>query len=138
MCDDKAAAESGVRSPASAVQFVMPWVRLASLESQPGLTIRPVIGEKLLASFVQFAPGTAAPEHSHEEEQLIVMLEGELEVTVGSQAHRLHAGDAVLIPSRVPHSARTGASPAVELDVFSPPRQAILDLLADGQLQEGS
>lgn len=130
MADDTSLGTSEVRSMESLAQLVSPWTELAGLEIQQGLTIRPVVGDELLASFVQIAPGVIAPEHTHQEEQLIVMLEGELEVTVGGDVHQMHAGDALLIPSLVPHSARTGAHPAVELDVFSPPRQAILDLLA--------
>lgn len=102
---------------------------LTSVELAPGLQSRPLVGRNLLASFVRYAPNTLAPRHAHVEEQLFVVLEGELELDLDGQVRLMLPGDAALIPSWVPHSARSLDRPAYQMDVFSPPRAALLRLL---------
>ena len=41
----------------------------------------------------------------------------------------LRPGQVAVMPPFVPHAARTHDQPSVEIDVFSPPRQALLALL---------
>src|SRR4051812_18314901 len=48
---------------------------LPSIEIVPGLVFRPVLGERVLVNFVWFEPHTEAPVHTHEEEQVVVVLE---------------------------------------------------------------
>ena len=99
------------------------------LELAPGITSRPLLGTNLLASFVRYEPDAVAPAHAHVEEQLFVVLEGEIELQLDSERRIMRAGDAALIPAWVTHAARAIAGPAYQLDVFSPPRQAMLDLI---------
>lgn len=42
-----------------------------------GLEFRPVLGDRLLLSFVRYEPHTVAPMHAHEEEQITFVVEGE-------------------------------------------------------------
>jgi quercetin dioxygenase-like cupin family protein len=109
------------------------FVRIESLdgfELAPGLTLRPVVGENVMLSFARYEPHAEAPLHAHVEEQLFVVLEGEFEVELGGETRTLGVGDAALIPSWVPHRVRAGAEPAYQLDVFTPPRQGLLDRMA--------
>lgn len=105
-------------------------VDIPPLTLGPGLTSRPVVGRNLLASFVRYEPGAVAPRHAHVEEQLFMVLEGELEMELGDSKRLMRPGDIALIPSWVPHGVRALAGPAYQVDVFSPPRQALLALLA--------
>lgn len=66
--------------------------------------------------------GAVLPEHSHPHEQVVNMFEGELEITMGGETHRLRAGDLLAIPGGVPHSGRCLA-PTRVLDVFTPVRE---------------
>ena len=50
---------------------------LTPVEFLPGLGFRPVLGQKAMTNFVSFEPGAIAPRHVHEEEQIVVVLEGE-------------------------------------------------------------
>ncbi len=99
------------------------------LELAPGISSRPLIGSKLLASFVRYEPDAVAPLHSHAEEQLFVVLDGQLELQLDTERRLMRTGDAALIPAWVPHSVRAVSGPAHQLDVFSPPRAALLDLI---------
>lgn len=103
------------------------------LELAPGVTSRPLLGTNLLASFVRYEPGAIAPPHAHVEEQLFVVLDGEIELQLGSERRVMRMGDAALIPAWVTHSARAVSGAAYQLDVFSPPRQAMLDLISARQ-----
>lgn len=101
-----------------------------SVRVSKGLEFRPVLGEGMLFSFVTFAPHAEAARHTHSEEQAVIVLEGELEFELDGEVRTLHAGDVVVIPPWVPHGARTRDASCRELDVFRPPRQALLDLVA--------
>jgi quercetin dioxygenase-like cupin family protein len=103
---------------------------ITPVEFLPGLGFRPVQGEKTMTNFVTFAPGAEAPRHVHEEEQFIIVIEGELVVDLDGDVRTLRKGDVAVIPSWVPHGAWTTDSPCLEIDVFSPPRQSLLKLAA--------
>ena len=95
-----------------------------------GLTLRPLVAKGMLASFVRYEPHSEAPLHAHEEEQIFVMLEGELEMELDGEIRAMRSGDVALIPAWVPHRVTAGAAPAYQLDLFCPPRRAMLDALA--------
>ena len=103
---------------------------IAPVEFLPGLGFRPVQGQKAMTNFVTFAPGAEAPRHVHEEEQIVIVLEGELVFDLDGDVRTLRKGDVAVIPSWVPHGAWTTDSHCLEVDVFSPPRQSLLKLAA--------
>ena len=102
---------------------------LPALDFAPGLTLRPLVGRNLLTSFVRYEPHAEAPLHAHEEEQVFIVLEGEIELELDGERRLMRPGDAALIPAFVPHAARAQDGPAYQIDVFSPPRRALLDIL---------
>ena len=53
------------------------WTALTPVEFLPGLGFRPVLGQRAMTNFVSFAPGAEAPRHVHEEEQIVIVLDGE-------------------------------------------------------------
>ena len=97
------------------------------VEFVPGLQFRPVLGEKVLANFVSFAAHTVAPTHVHEEEQIVVILQGEFEFELDGESRTMRPGDVAVIPPWVPHGARTLDSSCLELDVFAPPRRTLVE-----------
>lgn len=99
---------------------------IASVEFLTGLGFRPVLGQSMLANFVSFAPHTAAPVHTHVEEQIVIVLEGELEFDLDGDVRLLRPGDVAVIPPWVPHGARTRDTTCLEVDIFSPPRETLI------------
>ena len=95
-----------------------------------GLTLRPLLGQNVMLNFARYEPGAEAPRHAHVEEQLFVVLEGEFEVDLDGDLRTLRPGGVAVMPSWLPHRVRAGTAPAFQLDVFSPPRQGLLELLA--------
>jgi len=102
---------------------------LDALTPGPGLEFRPVTTESVMTNFVNFEAGTHTPMHHHAEQQIAIVLSGELIFTVGEETRTLRSGDCVVIPPHVPHGGDAGAEGCTVLDVFSPPRAAILGLM---------
>lgn len=99
---------------------------LDPVEFVPGLEFRPVLGEKTMTNFVRFEPHTEAPKHVHAEEQIVIVLEGEFEFDLDGDVRVMKPGDVAVVPSWVPHGAKTGESSCYEVDVFNPPRRTLL------------
>jgi quercetin dioxygenase-like cupin family protein len=98
----------------------------------PGLRVEPVLGEQLLLSRVTWEEGAAAPAHAHAEEQIVLVLEGRVEMAWDGEAHVLEAGQACVLPPWTRHSARSLTSHSVTVEVFSPPRKALLAMAPEG------
>jgi quercetin dioxygenase-like cupin family protein len=88
-----------------------------------GITMQSISGGQLMANWVTIEPNQQVPRHQHPNEQLGVMLEGALELTIGEETRLLRPGDAYTIPPNLPHSARTLDEGCVVLDVFTPIRE---------------
>ncbi len=103
-------------------------VRLADLEAvspRTGVTRRRLIGTGLELIHYHYDPGTTFPKHAHAAEQITVVQRGVLVFTFPDGSMRLGAGEAVLIPSGVPHGAHVpnGADgPTETLNLFTPVR----------------
>lgn len=95
---------------------------LPTRELFPGFTARLVHTPLVTQSFVDCTAGAAFPEHRHPQEQTVIVLEGELELTVNGETHRLTPGMVYAIPGNVPHAGRAIVTSKV-LDVFSPVRE---------------
>jgi len=66
--------------------------------------------------------GAAMPEHSHSHEQIVNLVEGEFELTVGDELRTLSPGTVAIIPPDVPHSGRAVTTCRI-MDVFYPVRE---------------
>jgi unsaturated pyranuronate lyase len=96
----------------------------------PGLEFRPVTTDTVMTNFVRFAPDAVAPAHHHDEQQIAIVLSGELTFTVGGETRVMHAGDVVVIPPNVEHGGVAGPQGCDALDVFTPPRAGIVQLMS--------
>lgn len=113
-------------TPTAAGRYVRPEL-IEPVEYVPGLQFQPVLGEDMLANFVTFAPHTEAPMHVHEEEQIVIVVEGEFEFTLDGDTRTMKPGDVAVIPAWVPHGAITKEVGCREIDMFNPPRSTLLD-----------
>lgn len=96
---------------------------LPSFSPLEGFTMQSVTGGKLMANWVTIEPNREMPRHHHPHEQLGIMLEGTMELTLGDETRLIRAGDAYTIPPNLPHHARTLEEGCVVLDIFTPPRE---------------
>ena len=71
------------------------------------------------ASVSEVGIGTGAPLHTHEDDELIVILEGTLRVRIGDETHDVEADHTVVVPPGEPHGFEAvGDSPARIVGVF--------------------
>jgi quercetin dioxygenase-like cupin family protein len=91
-------------------------------EVLPGFRGQFIHTDTMTYAYWRIDPGCGIPLHKHPHEQVVNMLEGELELTVGGERHLLRAGHIYAIPGNVEHSARA-LTPVRVLDVFHPVRE---------------
>jgi quercetin dioxygenase-like cupin family protein len=103
---------------------------LDALSVGTGLEFRPITTDAVMTNFVTFEPNVPTPIHHHVEQQIAIVLSGELTLTVGDETKVMRTGDCVVIPPNVPHGGGSGPEGCRVLDVFTPPRAAILGLMA--------
>jgi quercetin dioxygenase-like cupin family protein len=86
-------------------------------------------GERVMLAHIYMKKGCAVPKHSHENEQVTYCLEGKILFKLGPNEEKdqlLEAGDVIVLPSNLPHSA-IALEDSLSLDVFNPPRQDWID-----------
>jgi transcriptional regulator with XRE-family HTH domain len=78
---------------------------------------------QVILSTIEPGGGTGAEPYAHDsDEEVVVVLDGRLELWVGDEAHVLETGDAITYSSRQPHWNRNpGPDPAVVLFCATPP-----------------
>jgi quercetin dioxygenase-like cupin family protein len=94
---------------------------------------RLITGKNLMLAHVYLKKGCIVPLHSHSNEQVTYILEGETLFWLGSEDSepiRLAAGDVLVIPSDTPHKAEA-LEDTLDLDVFNPPREDWLNRTDD-------
>jgi quercetin dioxygenase-like cupin family protein len=99
-------------------------VRLADMPTEhlnPLLDRQFVAGQKSMLARLRLRKGCIVPLHSHENEQITYILEGALKFSLQGKDIVVRAGEILVIPSNVPHSAEA-IEDTVDLDVFCPPR----------------
>ena len=106
---------------------------LAAIPAQqlsPGYLARAVHGSRVTFAVVEIEPHAELPEHSHENEQLGIVLRGSVIFRVGTEERTLEPGGTWSIPPDTPHFVRGGADGAVVLDLFAPTREEWRQLAA--------
>jgi quercetin dioxygenase-like cupin family protein len=92
-----------------------------------------VFGDNQTLVFVTIDPNSEAPVHSHPEEQMGTIIDGECEFEIDGHRRLLRRGDAYVVPSNVPHGARTGETVCLAIDTFAPPRAALAEAIEELQ-----
>ncbi len=80
-----------------------------------------VAGEKGMLARLILRTGCLVPMHSHENEQITYILEGALKFRIQDKEIIVRAGEILVIPPHVPHSAEA-LEDTLDLDIFTPPR----------------
>ena len=104
----------------------MPFIDLdtrAGTEAMPGIILRTFWGEQMLFSHVTLTPNSVVPAHSHPHEQGGIVIQGEMELTIGDETRLLKVGDMYIAPGGVEHSVVAGPDGCIALDIFSPVRE---------------
>ena len=86
----------------------------------PGARMWAVSLERTMLTYFEVDPNCRFESHSHESEQITMVLTGELFFEARGRVHRVRAGEAIAIPSAVPHAVWTESQPVTAVDAWSP------------------
>lgn len=95
---------------------------LPELKIAPGIKAFAVATDTLTVLHVKIEKDALLPEHSHHNEQIVNVTEGELELTVDSVVHSLTPGKVMVLLPNIIHSGRAISECRV-VDVFHPARE---------------
>ncbi|HEX3847271.1 MAG TPA: cupin domain-containing protein [Steroidobacteraceae bacterium] len=101
------------------------WAAMPAEALKDGLDRKLVTSDRMMIAHVIFKKGVEVPQHAHENEQITYILEGALKFKLGAKGEReliVRAGEVLVIPSWLPHSA-VSLEDTLDVDVFNPPRQ---------------
>ena len=69
-----------------------------------GVSLHAIGGEQLLLCRVEYAPGKQVPWHKHDDtEQVMIIIDGEVEMTIEDETRTLGAGDVVVVNRGLHH-----------------------------------
>ena len=105
------------------------WEDLHKEQVTPQLARRLVTSERMMLAQVYLDAGCVVPKHSHENEQITWIVEGALRFRLGDDGAEeviVRAGEVLVIPSHLPHSAEA-LEATLDVDIFCPPRADWLD-----------
>jgi len=90
---------------------------------RPGVTRRSFSGAGATLAWGTLNPGHEPRPHTHPHEQIVYIVSGHGQFTVGDETTDVTAGDMLVVPSGALHYAVAGGGePMVDLSVFNPRR----------------
>ncbi|MEO8405157.1 MAG: cupin domain-containing protein [Chitinophagaceae bacterium] len=91
-------------------------------EITPGIKAEILQTQNLTIGYSFLKMGSVIPRHHHPEEAIDIMIEGELEMSVGDKTEIIRPGMMILVPSDIPHEAKALTDCRV-VSVFYPRRE---------------
>jgi quercetin dioxygenase-like cupin family protein len=81
------------------------WNDVPATEFHPGVFLHAIGGEQVCLCRATYEPGKQVPLHSHEHtEQVMVILDGEVTMTIAGETKTLREGDVVVVNRGIEHS----------------------------------
>jgi len=96
-------------------------------ELAPGSMSHLIAGEQVVVSFLTMPAGAYFPEHRHESEQIMIVLEGYCDEIVEGKLYRVEKGDVIHLPSNIEHGAYIREVDCRVIDIFAPPRADLVE-----------
>jgi quercetin dioxygenase-like cupin family protein len=99
------------------------WDEFPTVEYVKGVHRQTVSGEKVMLTRIVYRDGVVIPEHSHEAEQIMLLVSGRLWAKVADEEKEVGPGDLLIIPSNWIHAFRQlGDEDVVFYEAFAPIR----------------
>ena len=109
------------------------WSEIPEEAMKGTITRRLITGERMMIAQIFLAEGDFVPQHAHHNEQLSYVISGALRFLMGASGEHevvVRAGEVLVIPSNLPHSA-LALQDTLEVDIFCPPREDWLNKTDD-------
>jgi len=95
------------------------------------VTVRAVVANTVRVMRLEIGEGTKSPHHNHADEEIFLLLEGQLRVIGGDSTFMMSPGDVFVVPPFVPHQLEAlvdsvvleAGGPGPLLDLFRPQTQ---------------
>jgi quercetin dioxygenase-like cupin family protein len=93
-------------------------------EPYPGVHRRTFSTQSATLTSYRFDPGAGFPLHRHEQEQITMVQEGDVEFTVDGEVQTLSPGGLSIVAPGVEHGLRAGPQGGSILAIIAPPRES--------------
>ena len=121
------------RANAEEMKKVMRYWGLPQIQLGPGAVAHLLGSKRMTVSFIEQEPHCSFKVHSHDNEEIVVGLEGERDQVVDGKLYRITEGDILIVPSGSAHGSHTYESGCKVLEIFAPRREDLLASLAEAQ-----
>lgn len=95
---------------------------ITAKEIIPGFFAKFIHAERTTTAYWDIVADSVLPEHKHEHEQIMNVIEGEFEIEIEGESLKLYSDDVVVIPPNIPHSGKAITHCKI-IDIFSPTRE---------------
>ena len=92
-------------------------------EVAPGVKMRSAHLSNTMLTYFELESGAIMPSHKHPHEQVTLVIEGEMELTVGGETRILKRGDGATVPPNVEHKALILSQRVKAVDAWYPIRE---------------
>lgn len=96
----------------------MPYHRIRDMlrtDTPDGSQVAKLDVDRLELSYERVKPGAMAPEQSFDRPQIVYILSGTMEMSVGGESRTVHAGDVWLIDAGTPQSYQASGAECIRL-----------------------
>jgi HTH-type transcriptional repressor of puuD len=104
-----------------------PVIHSASGHPSLSMVVNREVGARSMSVWTTFhEPGEVVPLHTHEYEEIIIILDGEATVTVAGESVAVHADMSIIIPPCTPHGYRNSGDGILRMIACFPDPDAVL------------
>jgi len=100
---------------------LLKWDEIKEEKLNEKITRKLAVGQNEMIGRLRLAKGASVPPHKHLAEQITMVMSGALRFTIGGKDTDVRAGDVLIIPPNVVHSA-VALEDTDDVDSFSPLR----------------
>lgn len=96
---------------------------VTAVTTSAGIKMWEIHSDNVMMTYFELQPYCGHDMHSHENEQITYIIEGEMDIEIGNVSHMLTAGDAIVIPSAIPHKTYAREKLTKTIDCWYPVRK---------------
>jgi quercetin dioxygenase-like cupin family protein len=93
------------------------------VDLMPGVRTRIIPAQNMTLSFAHIGPNVIGKPHSHDNEQVIVGLSGQVDILLDGKLYAINAGEVIVVPGGAEHTGLTGEDECRVVEIFSPARK---------------
>jgi len=103
------------------------WDECPTTEVSGEVQRRVIATRNIMIVRYKYEPGAVYPEHYHPQEQIVLVIDGEIEFEVDGERYPLTSGRVLVIPSNAPHCSRVvGKKQVTAFNIFHPIKEELL------------